>query len=386
MQIKTHKAALFRLSLFFLAVITLIFMTGITKTAQADELGVMGYELQNAVKKARKSHNLVGMGVIIYKHGKLQAVSVDGFRVNGKQDKIQADNLWHTGSITKSMTATMIARLIEQGKMRWDLRIKEVFPDMQIDESWNEASLDHLLSHSSGAPANFPIKVLFQWPENEEELISARHKAIAAILAKPANARPGKQFLYSNVGYTIAGHMAEKITGKSWEELMQREVFEPIGLNSAGFGPPKPGSEQAWGHKKLFGIYLKAFNPNDNPDNSPLMGPAGSVHMTLEDLARYGQIHLDGELGKTDYLQAKTFRHLHTPKLQEYGYGWVINAHRNWAKGRAIWHNGSNTMWYAVLMIAPKTETVMAFTFNDGRVKQAEAAIGDVLKSMQIMP
>ena len=71
------------------------------------------------------------------------------------------------------------------------------------------------------------------------------------IAEKPAHP-PGEKYAYSNVGYTIAGAMAEKATGATWEDLVKREVFEPLELTGAGFGPPKSPDEtleQPRGHR-----------------------------------------------------------------------------------------------------------------------------------------
>ena len=101
------------------------------------------------------------------------------------------------------------------------------------------------------------------------------------IADKPAYP-PGEKYEYSNVGYTIAGAMAEKVTGATWEDLVKREVFEPLELTEAGFGPPKSADEtleQPRGHRK---VLAGKVSVDDEADNTPIMGPAGTVHMTLQ--------------------------------------------------------------------------------------------------------
>src|SRR5690606_7475590 len=96
---------------------------------------------------------------------------------------------------------------------------------------------------------------------------------------------PGEKHAYSNVGYTIAGAMAEKVTGVSWEDLVRREVFEPLRLAGSGFGPPASSDEtleQPRGHRPVLLRWKVAVD--DKADNTPIMGPAGTVHMTLTDL------------------------------------------------------------------------------------------------------
>ena len=69
--------------------------------------------------------------------------------------------------------------------------------------------------------------------------------------------------------------------------------------------------------------------------------------MNLHDLVKYGRKHLDGELGMDHFLNSDTWQRLHKPIMNDYAYGWV-NTLRDWAGGPVIWHNGSNTMWYAL--------------------------------------
>src|SRR5205823_2571912 len=97
----------------------------------------------------------------------------------------------------------------------------------------------------------------------------------------------GKKHAYSNVGYTIAGAMAEKATGATWEDLVKREVFEPLELSQVGFGPPRSADEtleQPRGHRAVLAGKVPA---DDQADNTPIIGPAATVHMTLSGLCAF---------------------------------------------------------------------------------------------------
>ncbi len=342
----------------------------------------MQNDWQAAIENARKSGKLIALGGAVMQNGQILAMAVDGQRQKDVDGPVSTDSLWHIGSITKSMTATMIARLIERGEMTWEMTLGDVFANMDMHPDWQNVTLDQLLTHTSGARSNFPLKTLFIWPQTQEELDQARLTAIAKILRKPPAKPPGSTFVYSNVGFTIAGVMAAHITGKSWETLMREEVFTPLGMHSAGFGPPPStaAAPQPWGHRKVFKIKKMAMNPSNNPDNTPIMGPAGSLHMNLGDMLRYANAHLEGAQGKGDYLKAETFEHLHTAKMDHYGYGWIINDHRNWAGGPSLWHNGSNTMWYAIIAMAPAKNVAFALVTNDGDRKSADKAMNTLIR------
>ena len=96
--------------------------------------------------------------------------------------------------------------------------------------------------------------------------------------------------------------------------------------------------------------------------------------MTILDLARYGAAHLDGESAVSPtLLPHAAWERLHAPVLNDYARGWV-RYERDWAGGSVLWHNGSNTLWYALLMLLPAKNTVLAFATNEGAARAAETA------------
>jgi CubicO group peptidase (beta-lactamase class C family) len=175
-------------------------------------------------------------------------------------------------------------------------------------------------------------------------------------------------YLYSNAGYVIAGTMLEEVTGEQWEDLIHREVFEPLGMTSTGFGPP--GSlgavpDQPRGHVRQGSQWI-ALEPNANADNPAALGPAGTVHSSLGDYARYVAAHLAGARGTPGLVSAAAFEKLHTPAPgSSYALGWNAQT-RNWAGGRTLAHAGSNTLWYAVVWIAPERDFAMIAVTNAG--------------------
>jgi len=287
---------------------------------------------------------------------------------------------WHMGSITKSVTATMIARLIEARQMQWSETVGQRFPDTTINEDWKGVTLEQLLTHTSGAPANFPLVTRLKQPAIGPDCTRERRIAVMNVLSQKPAGVPGETFAYSNVGYTIAAVMAEQATGLSWEELVKREVFDPLELKETGFGPPKSPAgtfEQPRGHRSsLFG----KTGVSDTVDNTPIMGPSGSVHMTLASLSRYGVEHLRGERGESQLLRSETFLRLHAPKLNDYACGWVKRGPTEAIPRTVYWHNGSNTMWYALIVFIPDKNMVVAVSSNDGDIAGAESAAWKIVE------
>lgn len=348
--------------------------------------GPEGAALAERVAALRKEHKLVGLAAMVMIDGKVIATAAAGERKIHSGVPIELDDEWHIGSITKSVTATMIARLVESGQMKWTDTVGDHFSDAAIHEDWKPVTLQQLLTHTSGAPANFSLAVRLKKPALGPECMQERRQSVIEVMAKKPERPPGEKFAYSNVGYTIAGAMAENATGVSWEDLVKREVFEPLELQGAGFGPPKSPADtldQPHGHRGQFGWKTSA---NDDDDNTPIMGPAGTVHMTLADLCTFATEHLRGELGNGKLHSAETYKKLHTPQLQNYACGWVQKPASDELPHTVFWHNGSNTMWYALVVFIPDKNTVVAVTSNDGDIRAAESAAWKIVNASAKRP
>jgi CubicO group peptidase (beta-lactamase class C family) len=342
--------------------------------------GPAGAALKRLITDLRKEKDLVGLAAMVTVDGKVEAAAADGERKIDSDVPVQIGDRWHLGGITKSITATMIARLVEAGRMHWSDTIGKAFPDAPIHADWKPVTLGQLMTDTAGAPAYFGNEVLRQRPAPGPACTQARRQVVLQGLAEKPAYRPGKKFVYSNVGYTIAAAMAEKATGSTWEDLVKREVFEPLKLTEAGFGPPKSANatlEQPRGHRKVFPGKVAV---DDTADNTPIMGPSANVHMTLANLCTFANEHLHGELGTGKLLSRATYKKLHTPELDHYAYGWLKKDRSAGIPCTVYWHNGSNTLWYAFVAFAPEKKMVVAVVANDGDSESAEAAAWEVVR------
>jgi CubicO group peptidase (beta-lactamase class C family) len=329
----------------------------------------------------RSEKRLVGLAAMVTVDGKVVASAVDGERKWASGVPVELGDKWHIGGITTSITATMIARLIELGQLDWSTTIGECFPDAPIHGDWKPVTFQELLTHTSGAPPLPPEDVISERPPLGPECTLARREVVLKMLANKPDNPPGKAYAYSNVDSTIAAAMAEKKTGATWEDLVKREVFEPLGLNSAGFGPPTSPDgalPEPRGHRPYLGAKVPA---TDTMDNSNIIAPAGAVHMTLADLSTYADEHLRGQRGKGKLLSAETYQRLHTPRLHDYAYDWGKKERSEEIPYTLYWHNGSNTLWYALVVFIPEKNMVVAVAANDGDWPSAEAAAWEIVNA-----
>jgi CubicO group peptidase (beta-lactamase class C family) len=319
----------------------------------------------------RVKHDLPALAAAVVVDGKIVATNAVGFRKNGGPEKVTVDDKFHLGSVTKSMTATVAAMLVEQGKISWKTTIGETFPELksEIHPDYLGVTLEQLLSQRSGAPGDAPADLWRKAWAAGGTAAAQRLAFIRGILARKPEAKPGTKFIYSNQGYTIAGVMLEKATGKTWEDLLRSMLFEPLGMTTAGFGAPASVDkiDQPWGHIRKAFSGNKPMSPGPGGDNPLAISPANAVHCSMGDLAKYAAFHMAGERGKSELLGAESFKKLHTALAdnEDYALGWMV-LERPWANGRTLMHNGSNTMFYVVVWMAPEKNCAVIVASNVG--------------------
>lgn len=304
---------------------------------------------------------------------------VRGLRRAGATDPVAVDDRWHLGSNTKAMTAAVFARLVEQDRARWDMPVAEAFPDLTVDPAWESATLDDFMRHRAGLlDAAVMGREWLATARGDPRSLPEQRKAIAAAaLASPPPGTPG-QFAYGNANYVLVGAAIERIAGAAWEDVMRAELFAPLGLESAGFGPPLAADGSggnAWGHRDMAGQKVAMAPDHPGADNPKAMGPAGTAHMTLDDYGRFLAAMMGG---RPDWLGADSLRRLTTPPPgmtpPAYAFGWGVGQ-QPWGgvggPGPVLGHDGSNTMWCCSVMLAPERGLGLVAVANDagaGRV------------------
>ena len=317
-------------------------------------------------------HKLPGLAAVVAKNGEICDRVAVGVRKSGDVTLLTTNDQFHIGSCTKSMTATLAAVLIEEGKLRWDTTIASVFPELkgQMDKEYENVTVEQLLTHRGGVPANPPEVAWAEAWNQKDTPAEQRRRFIQAVLRKPPQTTPGTKMIYSNQGYAIAGAMLEKLTGTSWETLMSDRVFKPLRMTSAGFGPPGTIGkvDQPWGHTRVLDR-----NKPDQLDNPPAIGPAGTVHCSLDDLARYSIFHLQGAQS-VPLLKPETLRKLHTPPQgEDYAFGWGRD--QSPAGGLVLTHSGSNGSWYVLMWLSMDKNIAVLVGTNLGGGSAEEASI-----------
>jgi len=338
-----------------------------------------------ALKPIRRKFNVPAMAVIVVTSDGIKFAGAVGVRKRGTEVPVTLDDLWHLGSDGKAMTSTLIARLVERGQLRWDSTLAEIFPDLalQMNPEFQKVTVLQLLSHRAGLPANLDLARY-----SGTNVQALRLSAVQEYLARKPETRPGSTYAYSNLGYIIAGAIVEKVTGQPWERAITDEIFKPLQMNSASFGGTgTPGQmDQPWPHTEDGQPTAENGPAMDNP---PVMGPAGRIHCSVQDWARFIQDQLRGDRGEPAMLKPESYQKLHTPPFGgDYALGWIV-VQRGWGGGTVLNHGGDNTMNFANVWVSPKKNFAILVCLNqsgDTAFQASDEAVGAMIKLLQSHP
>jgi CubicO group peptidase (beta-lactamase class C family) len=341
--------------------------------------GVKGVEsavidLAPDLAMVRQKYNFPALASAVILDGKLHAAGVVGVRKHGGDIKVEPNDPFHLGSCTKAMTASLIGLLVQQGKLTWGTTLAEYFPGLKdrMHPDYRDVTLVHLLSHRAGVA---PMTNGFS-PVGDEELrqilainspSAQRRRVMEIVLCQPPIHKPGDKYEYSNAGFTIAGVIAETLTGEDYESLLRRLLFEPLGMASAGFGAMGTSGrvDAPWQHRKQ-GDQLIPIHPGPRSDNPPFITPAGRVHCSITDWTKYIQCLLRAIRQEQGLLPPDQVRQLKDPPFGgEYALGWVL-CDRPWGGGKVLTHAGSNNMNYCVAWVAPAKNFAVLVATNRG--------------------
>lgn len=294
-------------------------------------------------------------------------VACSGVRREGGTEAVSICDPIHVGSCTKAMTAVMAARERTAGRLAPTATLGTLLPgEFAAGNAWADATVDDLLRHTSGAPANADWQALHR--DHPLDAVAARRALAAWLAAQPRP--PRRDFAYSNVGYAIVGHVVESLRGRAWEDLAAAEIFAPLGIAGGGFGPvPVDGSDGAWGHVLRDGKSVPV-----RVDNPPPLGPAGRVHLPIGEWAKFVLAFAGGGGAARASLGVAPadWDRLLDPGRGDYAGGWGIRR-RRWGHGRVLTHSGSNTTWTCVAWVAPERDFCLLGATNTGAPAAASA-------------
>lgn len=322
--------------------------------------------VSEALDQILKQTGVPALGYAAVGANGLIALDVAGRRRITVDDYVTTDDHWHIGSNTKAMTAALYARLAEQGKVHWGATLGELFPAAGMQDAWKTVKIEELFAHRSGVSDTGLIDQgwLIRAHSDTRPVIEQRAEFASRVLTHPPTGKYG-EFEYANSNYILAGAAIERAMKADWETVIGAHLFAPLQMTSAGFGAPTGGAP--WGHEPGTGSDLTPVDPlHDVADNPPIFGPAGRVNLPLADYAKFARVFLTDGGG---WLAPTSLAKLARPwdgTREGYALGWQIYESRAWANGPVLAHEGSNTLWRTMALIAPARPIAYLLVTNCG--------------------
>ncbi|MFO0839361.1 MAG: serine hydrolase domain-containing protein [Phycisphaerae bacterium] len=333
--------------------------------------------LDELLTPIREQYKTPALAAAVTRGGGMLAIGAVGVRRAGENEPVSVGDCFHIGSCTKAMTATLCARLVDEGNLRWDTTLGESFADLRNDvrPEYLNVTLEQLLQHRSGLPDDRqPGASFMEIAALSGEMRARRHELVRIALDQTPTDKPGKKMNYSNFGYAIAGAMCEQAADATWEDLIRAKLFVPLGMKSAGFGAPGDAErvDQPFGHTARPGAEPTPVPPGPAGDNPAVIGPGGTVHCSIGDWARFAAFHLRAD-GRELGLKPETMKRLHADVSKlEYAMGWGLGP-KQWHGEPVFQHAGSNSMWFAMIQLSPKRDLAIVVATNCGTAEAQKA-------------
>jgi CubicO group peptidase (beta-lactamase class C family) len=326
--------------------------------------------------------NVPGIGVAIVHNGEVVLAEGFGLRDREKKTPVTANTLMPIGSTTKSFTAFVLGTLVAEHKLDWDKPVVEYLPEFRLaDEAHTQTMrVRDLLTHVSGLPRHDAL-----WYGST----LTRAELFSRLRYLEPNAPVRTKWQYQNLMYMTAGVLAERVSGKSWETLVDERILRPLGMSATttSIATMRASADHAVGYERREGK-LTAVDYR----SAEAMGPAGSINSSAAEMARWIQLQIDkGEYKGTSLIERSVLAQIHAPQVvmtsgapssgaggnehmlfNLYAMGWMEHAYRG---RRLIEHGGNIDGFSTVAGFLPKEKLGVVVLANRGATGLPNAAM-----------
>lgn len=293
-------------------------------------------DLPAAVNRLLKEWDTPGTAVAVAQDGKITFCQGFGQRNLADDLPVTTDTVFSIASCSKAICAASLGILADDGKLDWDEPVRTYLPDFALSDpvATDRITPRDLVTHRSGLPRHDGL--WYGGGASREELM---HRL--RYLEPTRDLRAFWQ--YQNLMYLAAGYLAGVIAGTTWEELVQRRIFDPLGMSSSGFSVA---------HAQQMPDYARPYRDDDDGAkeipflNIDAIAPAGAITSTISDLGRWLLLNLNrGELDGKRIISEAQMAELHTPRMvmptwnkypesaqSSYAHGWGVDTYRGHTK------------------------------------------------------
>ena len=369
-SIEKTKTTFLTQGILVLGLFTTIFMAACNPTrgsaGNGNNVDGLIAQLDEQIPKLQERYDVPGVSIALIHEGELVWSNAYGYADFEKGRKMRVDSICRAESISKSVTAWGVMRLVEQGLIDLDAPVQEYLVDWQFPPSefdTREVTVRRLLSGNAGLP-------LGTIGEAAEYAPNSPMPSLREDLSKEAKLikEPGSGFLYSNPGFNVLELVVESVTEQDFATYMEKEVLVPVGMLGASYNWNETFADELPIGYELQGqpVYPYIY---------PVKG-AGGLFADVEDIARFVSAGVvDPSGGNQDVLSAKSINQIHTPQVEipglfgfvadAYGFGHFIETLPNGQK--AVWHGGQGHGWMTHFHLVPETGDGIVILTNSQR-------------------
>jgi len=271
------------------------------------------------VRSTMKKWGVPGVAVAIVKDGKGIFLEGFGWRNVKKKLKVSSHTLFPIASCTKAFTTTSMGILVDEGKLDWDKPVREYVASFKMYDSVQTERMTprDLVTHRSGLPR-------YDWVWYRADYLREE------IIERLRHLKPNKDlryiYQYQNIMYTMAGYLVGHIAKCSWEEFVQKRIFDPLEMKESNFSITEMQkiSDYSSGYLKKKNKIIELPFVNINA-----LGPAGSINSNVVDMAKWLLLNLNNGKSKNKrIISEKSLKEIHSPHIvvpEEVGYGEIVN-------------------------------------------------------------
>lgn len=314
-------------------------------------------DLDPLVNEAMAEWQVPGLALCVVRDGETNLLKVYGQRDVEAGLPVTVDTQFTLCSITKSFTAAGLGMLVDERRLDWTKPVREYLPEFRLHDpiATDRVTVQDLLCHHSGLPRH-------DWVWMTGDLSRDGMFAALRYLEPSADIRTNHQ--YSNLGYLVAGMVAERITGQSWEDFTREQILTPLGMTHVGFSAQdlQRAEDHAWPYVMADdepGIFVRRRAKLWPISNTP----AGGINAAISDMANYLRFHLaHGRNGDAQLLSKATLRAMQTPRvhasrsefaeISDTHYGFGLRSH-HYRGQHVVGHSGGWIGWGTLMVMLP---------------------------------
>ncbi|HSI70329.1 MAG TPA: serine hydrolase [Gillisia sp.] len=326
-------------------------------------------QIENLLSKYHEYEQFNG-SVLVADNG--EVIFKDGYGLANMEHNIpnKPDTKHRLGSITKQFTAALVLQLVELGKLDLQEPISTYLPDYEGPAA-NVVTIHHLLTHSSGIPSYTSFPGFFRDQSRDP---SSPKDFVKTFADSTLQYTPGEKFLYNNSGYFLLGHIIEEVTGKTYEQVLQENILDPLDMKDTGYDH----------HSRILKNRASGYQKRgNNYENAPYLDmslpyAAGSLYSTVEDMYKW-----DRSLNTNQILKEESRDLMFRPHIaagdSHYSYGWMIDkipVGKTRDSVNIIGHGGGINGFNTLILRFPEEEDLIVLLNNTGGTNLNEIAVG----------